>query len=243
MNTKTGLLVGMATMWLFSGCKTNEWVSLFNGENLDGWHIECRENDREKSYWTVDEGTILCNSLGDKKHHYVWLVSDKQYEDFILTFRFQAYRESKGNSGIQFRSTYDSELQGGWLNGPQADIHPKEPMTWRTGMIYDETYEVQRWLSPARQNWSMTKEYEPKEHFFKFSDEGDGWNEMVLICQGTHIKTIVNGIVRIDWDGMGILDDVEHVIRKSGKKGHLAFQLHRNDELKIRFKDIMIKKL
>lgn len=227
----------------FSSCASSKWVSLFNGKDLAGWHIECRQQDREKAYWMVDSGTILCNSLGDKKHHYVWLVSDKKYDDFILTFRFQAYRESKGNSGVQFRSCYDPALKGGWLNGPQADIHPKEPMTWRTGMIYDETFEVQRWLAPARQNWSMTKDYEPKEHVFKFSDEGNGWNEMVLICRGNQVKTIVNGIVRSDFDGTGILDDFVHEVRKSGKKGHIAFQLHRNDELKIRFKDIMIKKL
>lgn len=247
MNKKLSVLRHSAccllVFFLLVSCKTSEWTSLFNGKDLTGWHIECKQQDRDKTYWTVDEGTILCNSLGDKKHHYVWLVSDKQYDDFILTFRFQAYRESKGNSGVQFRSMFDPELAGGWLNGPQVDIHPKEPMTWRTGMIYDETYEVQRWLSPSRQNWSMTSDYEPKEHLFKFADEGDGWNEMVIVCQGMHVKTIVNGIVRSDWDGMGILNDFEHEFRRSGKKGHLAFQLHRNDELKIRFKDIMIKKL
>ena len=233
----------LLSLLLFTACKTSEWTSLFDGKSLDGWHVECRPADREKTYWTVDEGTIMCNSLGDKKHHYVWLVSDKKYKDFILTFRFQAYKESKGNSGVQVRSTYDSSLAGGWLNGPQVDIHPKEPMTWRTGMIYDETHEVQRWLCPARQNWSMSKDYEPKEHVFKFSDDGNGWNEMVIICKGNHIKTIVNGIVRSDWDGTGILDDFVHEMRKSGRKGHIALQLHRNDELKIRFKDIMIKKL
>lgn len=243
MKTLRNAVWTLLVVTVLTSCSTAKWVSLFNGKDLKGWHVECKPKDKMKAYWAVDSGTILCNSLGDKNHHYVWLVSDKQYDDFILTFRFQAYRESKGNSGIQFRSVFDPNLAGGWLNGPQIDIHPKEPMTWRTGMIYDETYEVQRWLSPSRQNWSMTKDYEPKEHLFKFADEGDGWNEMVVICRGNHIKTIVNGIVRSDWDGTGILDDYEHAFRRSGKKGHLAFQLHRNDELKIRFKDIMIKKL
>ena len=243
MKKNTSIKLMSLLLLLLTSCQKNEWVSLFNGKDLTGWHIECKEKDRGKTYWTVEDSTILCNSLGDKNHHYVWLVSDKQYDDFILTFRFQAYRESTGNSGIQFRSVFDPELAGGWLNGPQADIHPKEPMTWRTGLIYDETYEVQRWLSPSRQNWSMPAEYAPAEHLFKFADDGDGWNEMVLICKGTHIKTIVNGIVRTDWDGLGILDDYEHQVRQSGTKGHLAFQLHRNDELKIRFKDIMIKEL
>lgn len=234
------LLLGVG---LTSCQKEAVWVSLFNGTDLSGWHIECKPQDRAKTYWTVDEGTILCNSLGDKDHHYVWLVSDKEYDDFVLTLRFQGYRESTGNSGVQFRSRFDPELAGGWLNGPQADIHPNEPKTWRTGMLYDETYEVQRWLAPSRPNWSIPDEYAPEEHLFKFADEGDGWNEMVLICRGTHVRIIVNGITRTDWDGLGILDDYEHVLRGSGTKGHIAFQLHRHDELKIRFKDIMIKEL
>lgn len=228
---------------LLTACQEKGWTPLFNGKDLSGWHIECREKDRAKQYWSVSEGSILCNSLGDKDHHYVWLVSDRTYDDFILTFRFQAYRESTGNSGIQFRSTYDPTLDGGWLNGPQADIHPKEPAAWRTGLLYDETYEVQRWLAPSRPNWSIPAEYAPEEHVFKFADKGDEWNEMVLICRGTHVKTIVNGIVRTDWDGIGILDDYTHQLRRSGTEGHLAFQLHRGDELKIRFKDIMIKEL
>ena len=226
-----------------SSCQSSRWIPIFNGENLKGWHIECREKDRAKTYWSVEDGSILCNSMGDKNHHYVWLVSDKKYDDFILTFRFQAYRESTGNSGVQIRSTYDQNISGGWMHGPQVDIHPKAPKTWRTGMIYDETHEVQRWLYPARQNWSIPDEYKPAEHYFKFADEGDGWNEMVIICQGTKVKTIVNGIVCADWDGIGILDDYEHSLHSVGTKGHIAFQLHRNDEVKIRFKDIMIKKL
>ena len=29
----------------------------------------------------------------------------------------------------------------------------------------------------------------------KYADDGDGWNDLVLICRGTHVKTIVNGVV------------------------------------------------
>lgn len=219
------------------------WVPLFNGTDLTGWHVECKPQDAGKVFWTVEDSTIYCNSIGRRDHHYVWLVSDKQYDDFIICFKFRAYRESTGNSGLNFRSVFDPDLAGGWLNGPQADINPNLPMTWRTGFIYDETYEEQRWLYPALQNPRMYPEYEPKEHFFKFEDEGNGWNDMVLICRGTHVRTIVNGIVNADWEGEGILDDPVHVRLGAGMKGHLAFQLHRNDELKIRFKDIMIKEL
>jgi hypothetical protein len=37
-----------------------------------------------------------------------------------------------------------SEAHPRWLGGPQVDIHPVPPMTWRTGFIYDETREEKR---------------------------------------------------------------------------------------------------
>ncbi|MBQ9477097.1 MAG: DUF1080 domain-containing protein [Bacteroidales bacterium] len=243
--TRTILLLALTGLLSIS-CNNHQesaWVPLFNGVDLSGWHIECKPQDADKVFWTVEDSTIYCNSIGRRDHHYVWLMSDKEYGDFILTFKFQAYRESTGNSGVNFRSRFEPDLAGGWLNGPQADINPNLPMTWRTGFVYDETYEVQRWLYPELQNPRMYPEYEPAHHFFKFNDEGNGWNEMVLVCRGTHIKTIVNGVVNADWDGDGILNDALHTRHGVGMKGHLALQLHRNDELKIRFKDIMIKEL
>jgi hypothetical protein len=43
--------------------------------------------------------------------------------------------------------------------------------------------------------------------------------------------------------GAGVLDDATHISRNVGLKGHIALQIHRNDQLKIRFKDIMIREL
>ena len=231
---------------LFSHTSTyaaKNWTSLFNGHNLEGWHIECKPADRDKVYWTVEDSAIQCNSIGRKNHHYVWLVSDKMYSDFTLRFKFKAWRESKGNSGINFRSTFDPNLAGGWLNGPQMDIHPVAPTTWRTGMIYDETYEVQHWWQPLTPKPSMPSSNKPALHIFKHADEEDCWNTVELYCSGTHIRSVVNGIVVSDWDGAGLLDDFTHVRRNAGMKGHLAFQLHRGDEIRIQYKDIEIQEI
>lgn len=219
----------------------SNWTSLFNGLDLSGWHIECKPADRNKVFWTVVDGSIECNSMGRSDHHYVWLVSDKEYSNFTLRFKFKAWPESRGNSGINFRSSFDSTLAGGWLNGPQMDIHPVAPNTWRTGMIYDETYEVQHWWQPLTPRPSMPSEHKPSNHIFKYADEG--WNEVELHCLSTHIRTIVNGIIVSDWDGAGLLDDFTHVRRNAGMSGHLALQLHRGDEIRIQYKDIEIQEI
>ena len=228
----------------FVSCKQDkEWEQLFNGKDLSGWSVVCQPQDMDKVFWSVDEGSILCNSIGRKDHNYVWLMSDREFGDFELQLKFQAYSDSPGNSGVQFRSRYDNNIKGGWLHGPQVDINPSSSMPWRTGLIYDETEGENRWVYPSLPNWEMLSEYEPEEHIFKFAEDGDGWNDLTIICKGMQITTIVNGIVRTDWDATGIFDSELHRKHNVGTKGHLAFQLHDGDELLIRYKDIQIKGL
>lgn len=217
------------------------FAPLFNGTNLSGWHVKCQPADTEKRFWTVDGGTILCDSMGRKDHNYVWLLTDKEFGDFELRLKFQAYTNSPGNSGLQFRSRFDDAAKGGWLDGPQVDIHPPKPMSWRTGLIYDETREERRWICPSLKNSTMDPKFEPPHYLLKYETDGDGWNELTLICKGTRVKTILNGTIMTDWDGAGVLDNDAHVRHNVGRKGHFALQLHTGDELRIRFKDIVVR--
>ncbi|MBI5384103.1 MAG: DUF1080 domain-containing protein [Verrucomicrobia bacterium] len=244
------LAPGLALISIFSiaGCKTDpasraKWTSLFNGRDLSGWTIKCQPKDQGKVFWTVDHGAILCDSMGRKDHNYVWLLTEREFSDFELRLKFQAYQDSPGNSGLQFRSRFDDTANGGWLDGPQVDIHPPASMPWRTGLIYDETREERRWISPSLKDSTMPPQFKPAQHVFKYADDGDGWNDFALICQGTRVKTILNGVVVTDWDGAGVLDNAAHVKHNVGRTGHFALQLHSGDQLRIRFKDIQVRKL
>ena len=240
--------LALAAALSLTGCATSQsnqarWTSLFNGKDLSGWVIKCQPRDREKTFWTVDHGTILCDSMSRKDHNYVWLMTGKEYGDFELRLKFQAYKDSPGNSGVQFRSRFDETYNGGRLDGPQVDIHPLAAMPWRTGLIYDETREERRWLSPSLKDSRMDPKFKPAHHVFKYAEDGDGWNDLTLICQGLHVKTIVNGVVTTDWDGQGVLDNAAHVQHNVGRVGHFALQLHTGDQLRIRFKEIVIREL
>jgi CubicO group peptidase (beta-lactamase class C family) len=242
-----GLAISSILAWVllpFDPARTlsaEEWITLFNGKDLSGWTVQCQPKDRASSFWSVADGTIRCDSMGRKDHNYVWLVNDREFEDFELHLKFQAYADSPGNSGLQFRSRFDDTVSGGWMHGPQVDIHPPKPMSWRTGLIYDETREERRWIFPSLPDSSMRPEFEPARHVFNYSD--DGWNDLTLICRGTRVTTLVNGIVRTDWQGAGVLDNPAHQKHNVGRSGHFALQLHTGDELRMRFKDIRVKKL
>jgi hypothetical protein len=231
-----------------TSCQTNPggkpgWISLFNGTDLSGWTVKCQPQDQGKVFWTVADGSIVCDSIGRKDHNYVWLLTEKEFTDFELRLQFQAFKESSGNSGLQFRSRFDDAANGGWLDGPQVDIHPPGSMSWRTGLIYDETREEKRWISPSLKNATMEARFKPASYVFKYAGDGDGWNDLILICRGNHVQTILNGVVRTDWDGTGVLDNASHVRRNVGRTGHFALQLHAGDELRIRFREIRIKTL
>ena len=90
--------------------KKSEIISLFNGENLDGWIIYGTEK------WYVEDNELVCESGPDKQYGY--LGTEKNFDDFILSLQFM--QENNGNSGVFFRSTVDGTKVKGW----QVEVAP-----------------------------------------------------------------------------------------------------------------------
>jgi hypothetical protein len=222
-----------------AGPAADRGVPLFDGKTLKGWHVSAKPADLDKGFWRVEDGVIACDSRGRGDHDYVWLVTDKEYGDFDLTLKVRGFRESAGNSGVQVRSRYDEAA--GWLDGPQIDVHPPGP--WRTGWIYDETRGTRRWIQPSLPDSKMEPSQGSKQWKWKYSGEGDGWNDLRIVCRGTAIKTWLNGNPVADFNGDGLLDDEAHRARNVGLRGYIALQLHIKDDLYIQYKDIFIRVL
>ena len=216
-----------------------EWPRIFNGQNLDGWVVKCRPGDKDKiGYWKVVGGTITAETPPGSKHHYIWLLTKKEYGDFALRLKVQTYASTTGNSGIQVRSRYDDEA--GWLDGPQVDINP--PGAWRCGFIYDETRGAQVWLWPDVGRPANAKpQHAPAPWKWFHADDQDVWNDVQIVCRGFRIRTVVNGVTIADYDGAGRLDDAAHRNRNVGMKGHIGLQIHPGKQLLIRFKDIEMR--
>ena len=215
-----------------------EWKSLFNGRDLSEWSVQCKPEDKDTVFWSVQDGAITADSLNQKGHDYVWLMSKQEYQNFTFHFKFRAFRDSPGNSGVQIRSRYD--VESGWLNGPQIDIHPPAP--WRCGMMWDETRGVQRWIfSDIPKGKWVNESMSVPQRVFYFSDGETPWNQMEITVAGLNIRAVLNGVVITDFKGQGILDDAAHTRRRVGESGHIALQIHKGDQLKIQFKELEIK--
>ena len=90
--------------------QTAQKMSLFNGENLDGWIIYGTEK------WYVEDGELICESGPDKQYGY--LGTTQRFKDFELSVDF--LQEAEGNSGIFIRSSIDGTKITGW----QAEVAP-----------------------------------------------------------------------------------------------------------------------
>jgi hypothetical protein len=226
----------MIAALLLIATQDQEWTPLFDGKSLSGWTIQGK--DANRGFWTVQDGNIVCDSMDADRHSSVWLVHDQTFADFELKLRFMAYKSSPGNSGVQIRSRFTNRM-----DGPQIDIHPPAP--FRTGLIYDETLGHQRWIFPDRPNSGLQSEHAPKPRgfIFHYTVAEPSWNDLTIRCEGTKIRTTLNGTVRADYDGAGVIDDEKHQARGVGMKGQIALQLHANNKLLLRFRDLMIREL
>lgn len=85
-----------------------EWVSLFNGKNLDGWFVH------GKAAWDVRDGILTGD--GGMGHIY----TDTEVTDFevVGTFRIS----ENGNSGLYFRANPPADNVDGWPEGYEAQI-------------------------------------------------------------------------------------------------------------------------
>ena len=111
-------------------------ISLFNGNDLNGWTTYGTEK------WYVENGDLVCENGPDNEYGY--LSTNEYYDNFILTLEFK--QESNGNSGVFFRSTVEGVIIDGW----QVEISPPG---MNTGGIY-ESY-GREWLiipDPEKEN-------------------------------------------------------------------------------------------
>lgn len=85
-----------------------EWVSLFNGENLDGWFV------RGKATWDVRDGILTGD--GGMGHIY----TETSVTDFEVKGTFKV--SENGNSGLYFRANLPEDNPDGYPKGYEAQI-------------------------------------------------------------------------------------------------------------------------
>lgn len=214
--------------------QAQEFTSLFNGKDLDGW-------EGNPKLWSVTDGAITGvtgNEPHNKLNHNTFLVwKGGEVADFELRFM---YKMQGGNSGVQYRSKLLGKGEfGPRVGGYQADF---EAGATYSGILYDEAGVAGgRGIMCARGDmvkWNADNKKEslgktPKSSAeIQASIKKDDWNEYVIVAKGAHLVHSINGNVTAD-----ILDESP----KALKSGILALQIHVGPPMTVQFKDIRIK--
>jgi len=132
------------------------------------------------------------------------------YDEFALTLK---YKIDKGNSGFFFRSQQVPNDNTG-IRGIQVEVDRQTDC----GGLYESG--GRGWLSM------------PTEHYSKY----DEWNEMMVFTCGDNVMVWINNKLVVDCD-------TSPQMKKQKSEGYtcnFAFQLHKRQEVVVRFKDIQI---
>ncbi|MFH1743177.1 MAG: DUF1080 domain-containing protein [bacterium] len=141
------------------------WEYLFNGQNLDGWKTVGVQD------WSVEDGNIVAKARSEENG---WLVTQREFGDFILRFRF---KWSGGDSGTQFRSHFEGDEMAGY----QANLDAGRQFA--TGSL----------LELMGRKLVRESEY-PAECLVT----RDKWTEYEISAIGNHIQIRVNGLKTLD---------------------------------------------
>jgi hypothetical protein len=93
-----------------------DWVSLFDGKSLSGWHLFKKPG--AQTAWTVRDGAIYLDVA--QKEGRGDLVTDQVYKDFHLQFEWKVAKGS--NSGLLFFVQENNYNMSTWHTGPEFQI-------------------------------------------------------------------------------------------------------------------------
>lgn len=180
---------------------------LFNGSSLDGW-------EGDAAWFRVYDRSIVAGSLARPIPQNEFLVSKDSFSDFELRLQVRLAK-GLGNGGIQFRS---QRVPGSReMAGYQADLAKDY---W--GGLYDESRR-KTFLGTRCDPAALAAVLRP-----------DGWNDYRILCEGTHIRLWVNGLLTTDFT------ETDASIPKTG---HIGLQIHSGAPSEAWYRAIVVKPL
>lgn len=192
------------------GEKSSKTTSLFNGEDLSGWHVDVPHKDKNpdaKPTFIVREGNLV--SLGSPGGH---IITDKNYENFRLHVEYR-FAAKPGNCGVLVFASTPRFLYKMFPKSIEVQMnHRHAGDFWCIGE--DITVPNMEERRGPKDNWGVTEG--KGRRILNLTDDSEkevgDWNTMVIECVGDNIKVWVNG------------DMVNHGSKCTASKGQIALQ-------------------
>jgi hypothetical protein len=190
---KSPMLAGRAALLLLFCAATTfgQDVPLFNGRNLDGWHIDVPAMDKDPaatSPFLVRDGKLV--SLAKPNGH---IITDEVFADYRLTVEYR-FAAKPGNCGVLVHASTPRALYGMFPKAIEAQLmHTNAGDFWCIAQdITTPDMEARR---GPKENWGVDgKKLRRIPNLTDNSEKPPGeWNTMVIECLGDSIKVWVNG--------------------------------------------------
>ncbi len=190
-----------------------DFVSLYNGKNLDDW-TPYGGHCTFEAKGDVIVGTTMPGSPST----YLSTIKD-DYADFIFTAELRW--EIDGNTGFMFRGQLKVEDKGKQtVFGPQAEMEADSKKRFWSGGIYGQS--CGGWYYPLWLN-----AHEKARNAVNY----EGWNRITVESIGNLSKTWINGVPAAQWRNDEYL------------KGFFSLQIHSGKEGSVLFRNIKVKEL
>ncbi len=184
--------------------------SLFNGKNLDGWHVDVPhrdENPNADATFIVRDGNLV--SLGDPKGH---LITDSKFENYRLEVEYRLAGKP-GNCGVLVHASTPRALYKMFPKSLEVQMnHEHAGDFWC--IVEDITVPDMVERRGPKENWGITAG--KGRRILNLTDGSEKpvgeWNSMLIECVGDAIKVWVNG------------DLVNHGTKCTATAGQIALQ-------------------
>jgi hypothetical protein len=197
---------------------------LFNGRDQTGWSLEAND----ATSWGVEDGAIVAHGQDYRTRSY--LVTDREYADFVLRLEFNL--SQRGGSGIGIRAIQGEVMPRkagpGFVDHPLLKLVDSPRGTEQTGSSY--------WL---RTDDSLGFNLNP-DRSAEMNPAGS-WNTLEVEVKGRSLRASVNGKPVLNMTSEagatfpdGSLPGLNRV------KGRIGLQKHTGT---VRFRNIQIKEL
>jgi 3-keto-disaccharide hydrolase len=176
------------------------FTPLFNGKNLDGWHLVGGVGPG----YLVQGDRIICPADGGGN-----LFTEKEYANFVLRVDFKL--SPGGNNGVGIRAPFqgDAAYQG-------MEIQ-----------VLDDPAPQYKNIRPAQHSGSIYSVFAAKQGALKPTGE---WNSYEITAQGRHVSVKLNGttVVDADLDTMKDPETLRQHPGLARTTGHIGFLGHRS---------------
>ena len=185
-------------------------VSLFNGKDLTGWHVDVPhrdENPDAKDSFIVRDGMLV--SLGTPNGH---LITDAIYENYRLQVEYR-FAGKPGNCGVLVHASTPRALYKMFPKSIEVQMNHKHAGDFWC-IVQDIKVPNMLQRRGPKEKWGVTEGM--GRRILNLTDDSEKpvgqWNKMDIECVGDAVKVWVNG------------DLVNHGTGCTATKGQLALQ-------------------